>query len=151
MALDPVTAGLDLVSNVGGKLIDRLFPDKVAQAKEREDAALSLLQVQNDSEVKRMQTEMSAILAEAQSTDPWTSRARPSFLYVIYVMVLASIPMGILSAINPVAATNVANGMQSWLIAIPDSLWAVFGTGYLGYVGARSYDKTKEQQIKAKR
>jgi hypothetical protein len=31
---------------------------------------------------------MAAVLAEAESPDPWTSRARPSFLYVMYVLLL---------------------------------------------------------------
>ena len=37
---------------------------------------------------------MSAIVAEANSSDPWTSRARPSFLYLIYVLLLFAVPMG---------------------------------------------------------
>jgi len=35
-----------------------------------------------------MQVSLSAILAEANSADPWTSRARPTFLYVIYGIIL---------------------------------------------------------------
>jgi len=29
------------------------------------------------------------------------------------------------------------------LAAIPDSLYTLFGAGYLGYTGARSFDKIK--------
>ena len=86
---------------------------------------------------------MSAILAEAKSDDPWTSRARPSFLYTIYLLILAAIPIGILSAFKPEMATQIASGMQAWLGAIPDTLWQVFGFGYLGYTGAREYGKSK--------
>lgn len=35
------------------------------------------------------------------------------------------------------AASNLANLLQ----AIPESLWWLFGAGYLGYTGARSMDK----------
>ena len=143
MALDPVTAVVDLVNGVGAKLIERLFPDKIAQANDRARAELAVLQVAQDGEIRATQAQLSAIIAEAQSSDPWTSRARPSFLYVIYIMILIAIPMGLLSAFRPEMAVAVAAGMKAWLTAIPDSLYALFGAGYLGYTGARSVEKAK--------
>jgi hypothetical protein len=53
-------------------------------------------------------------------------------------MILAGIPMGILSVFKPDMSVQIAAGMQAWLAAIPDPLWTVFGVGYLGYTGARS-------------
>lgn len=147
MAFDPYTATIDLINGVGSKLIDRLFPDKEKQAVERAQAELTLIQVQNDQDIKLMQAAMAAILAEANSSDPWTSRARPSFLYVIYVMILWSLPMGILSAFNPTMAAAIAQGMKEWLAAIPDALWGLFGAGYLGYTAAHSYDKKKKLEM----
>jgi len=94
-----------------------------------------------EGELKELEVRMSAILAEARSKDPWTSRARPSFLYVMYVMILASIPMGVLAAFRPEAAQAVAAGMRAWLGAVPDALWVVFAVGYTGYTAARSFDK----------
>ncbi|BES72179.1 hypothetical protein RE428_31970 [Marinobacter nanhaiticus D15-8W] len=128
---------IDGLIGVGGKLIDKIFPDPV----EREKAKAQLLQMQQDGELKELETRMSAILAEANSKDPWTSRARPSFLYVIYLMILASIPMGILSAFDPALAQSIADGMKAWLAAIPDALWTLFGVGYTGYAAARTWDK----------
>ena len=64
----------------GSRLIDRLVPDPA----EREKAKLALLQAEGQLALQEMQTSLSAILAEASSQDPWTSRARPTFLYVIY-------------------------------------------------------------------
>lgn len=84
---------------------------------------------------------VSVMVAEAQSQDKWTSRARPAFLYVMYVMILTAIPMGVIYAINPTVASNITVGVKAWLAAIPESMWALMGAGYLGYVGARSYDK----------
>jgi len=134
MAFDPLTAALD----IGGKLIDKLFPDPA----QRDQAKLEMLKMQQSGELDAVKIQMSAIIAEAQSADPWTSRARPSFLYVIYIMILAAIPMGILSAFNPDLAVKIANGMKAWLAAIPEALWAVFGIGYTGYTVARSaWDK----------
>lgn len=148
MALDPITAVLDLANGVGSKLIDKLWPDKTAQAAERASAELALFQVQSDADIQQQKQQLSGILAEAQSTDPWTSRARPSFMYVIYVMILMSIPMGFLAAYNPLIATNVILGMKQWLAAIPDSLYTLFGVGYLGYTTAHSYDKKIIQENK---
>ena len=128
---------------VGKGLIDRLFPDKVAQASERAKAELELTALQQSGKLQEIQVQMSAIIAEAQSPDPWTSRARPSFLYVIYVVILLGVPMGFLSAFRPDIAAQVASGFGAWLGAVPDSLWALFGAGYLGYTGARTFEKGK--------
>jgi hypothetical protein len=118
---------------------DKFFVD----AGQKEAFKLKALELQQKGEFKTQEIQLSAILAEAKSADPWTSRARPSFLYVIYIMILAAIPMGVLSAFKPAIAIQVAAGMQAWLSAIPDTLWSVFGVGYLGYTGAREFGKTK--------
>lgn len=131
------------VFELGKTLIDKMFPDKVKQAAERAQAELALTQAQQSGELAAAAQQMSAILAEAESPDPWTSRARPSFLYIIYVMILASIPMGVLSSIQPETAAAIAEGMRMWLAAIPEQLWWLFGTGYLGYTGARMWEKGK--------
>jgi len=134
MSFDPITAALD----IGGKLIDKIFPDP----EQRDKAKLEMIKAQQDGQFREIEVQMSAIIAEAKSADPWTSRARPSFLYVMYIMILTAIPMGIVSAFRPEIAVQVANGMRAWLAAVPDSLWAVFGVGYTGYTVARSaWDK----------
>jgi hypothetical protein len=128
---------IDGLLDVGGKLIDKIWPDPA----EREKAKAQLLQMQQNGELKELETRMSAILAEAQSKDPWTSRARPSFMYVMYTMILASIPMGALHAFDPAMAVSIADGMKAWLSAIPQEMWMLFGVGYTGYTYARSKDK----------
>ena len=127
----------------GRSIIERIFPDKVAQAEQRAKAELELVALQQAGAFQTMQVQMSAILAEAQSPDPWTSRARPSFLYIIYIVILLGVPMGFLSAFRPEVATQVSTGFGAWLGAVPDSLWALFGAGYLGYTGARTWEKGK--------
>lgn len=132
--MDPLTAITNCVSTV----IDKIFPDKDAADR----AKLEMLKLQQDGAFKDAEMAMSAVIAEAKSSDPWTSRARPSFLYVIYCMILAAIPMGVLSAFSADTARQVADGMKLWLAAIPNELWAVFGVGYTGYTVARSaWDK----------
>ena len=121
------------------KLIDKIIPDPEA----RDRAKLELLKIQGGQEMEQIKTQLSAIVAEAQSTDPWTSRARPSFLYVMYALLLWSIPMGLIAAARPEMAADIARGMNAYLAGIPEPLYALFGTGYLGYTAARSWGKAK--------
>ncbi len=127
-----------LIAPIAG-LIDKIVPDPRA----RDAAKLELLKLQGSQDMETLRTQLSAIVAEAQSADPWTSRARPSFLYVMYTMILWSIPMGLIAAVRPRMAADVAAGMTAYLAAIPDSMWALFGTGYLGYTAARSWGKAQ--------
>lgn len=120
-------------------IIDKIVPDKEA----RERAKVELLRLQGSQEMEMLQTQLSAIVAEANSSDPWTSRARPSFLYVMYAILLWSVPMGIVAAFHPDAAQNIAAGMNAYLNGLPESLYALFGTGYLGYTAARQWGKTR--------
>src|SRR3546814_8479484 len=55
-------------------LIDKIIPDKEARAR----AKLELLQLEGTQEMKLIEARLQAIVAEANSSDPWTSRARPS-------------------------------------------------------------------------
>lgn len=122
-----------------GKIIDKVIPDKSA----REQAKLELLKLEGSQEMESVKTQLSAILSESKSADPWTSRARPSFLYVMYVMLLWAIPMGLIAAVRPDVALSIANGMNAYLNGLPEPLYALFGTGYLGYTAARQWGKIK--------
>lgn len=121
------------------KLLDKIIPDKEARAK----AQLELIKLEGTQEMELIEARLQAIVAEANSKDPWTSRARPSFLYVMYVLILTALPMGLLSAFNPEAAMDIANGMNAYLSGLPEPLYALFGTGYLGYTAARQWGKVK--------
>lgn len=99
--------------------------------------------MQQNGEFRELEERMKAIVTEASSNDPWTSRARPSFMYVMYLMILAAIPMGFLFAFKPEVAMAVTAGVKNWLQAIPEEMWWLFGAGYLGYTTTRGYEKTK--------
>lgn len=122
-----------------GDVLDRVLPDKAA----REKAKLELLALQQGQEIKKIDAQLSAIIAEANSPDPWTSRARPTYMYVFYVMLLSSIPMGVLNAFNPELAASITSGFGDMLRAIPDIYIETFTVGYLGYTGARTVEKVK--------
>jgi Holin of 3TMs, for gene-transfer release len=131
-----------LIENIIGPiaaLIDKIIPDPKA----RDAAKLELIKLEGSLEMESLRTQLSAVLAEAQSPDPWTSRARPSFLYVMYAMILWAIPMGLIAAVRPEAAAHIAAGMNAYLNGLPEPLYALFGTGYLGYTLARQWGKGK--------
>lgn len=130
---------LDAVVGPVAKLLDKIIPDPEA----RDRAKLELMKLQGDQEMQAIGAQMQAIVAEAQSADPWTSRARPSFLYVMYALILWAVPMGLISAANPGMAKGIAEGMTAYLRGIPEELYALFGTGYLGYTAARTWGKVK--------
>ena len=124
------------------KLLDKIIPDPEA----RDRAKLELLKLQGDQEMGTIGVQMQAIVAEANSADPWTSRARPSFLYMMYALVLWSIPMGPIAAADPAMAKGIAEGMTAYLRGIPEELYALFGTGYLGYTAERTWGKVKDAE-----
>ena len=120
-------------------LLDKIIPDPEI----RDRAKLELLKAESRGELEQIQVRLSAIIAEAGSQDPWTSRARPGFLYVMYALLLWSIPMGLIAAANPGLAAGIVSGMTAYLAGIPEELYALFGTGYLGYTAARAWGKSK--------
>jgi Holin of 3TMs, for gene-transfer release len=67
------------------------------------------------------------IRAEAQSGDRYTSRARPSYIYVTLWILLGNYFLFPLIGKQPVT--------------FPDALFWLFGSCILGYTGARSWDK----------
>lgn len=128
---------IDTIIGPIASLIDKIIPDPKA----RDAAKLELVKLQGSLEMESLRTQLLAVLAEAQSPDPWTSRARPSFLYVMYAMILWAIPMGLIAAVRPEAAAQIASGMNAYLNGLPEPLYALFGTGYLGYTFARQWGK----------
>ena len=77
---------IDVLIGPIASIIDKIIPDKEAQAK----ATLELLTLQGSQEMQMLETQLQAIVAEANSADPWTSRARPNFLYVMYILLRIS-------------------------------------------------------------
>lgn len=104
------------------------------------ELALKVEELGNEIEKSRI----SVMLAEASSADKWTSRARPGFLYLFYLVVAVLVIVApLVGVFNPNAMqqfyVNVAAGFK----AIPDIMWETFGIGYLGYTAARQYGKMK--------
>lgn len=133
--LDQILGG-NLASFVGG-LIDKfhLSPEDKAKFQAAVDAnqtqlALAQLDLQGkaqDELAREVEAASGNIRAEAASGDKYTSRARPSVIYVVLVILSANYIVFPLLGKAP--------------LAFPDALFWLFGSCVLGYTGARSWDK----------
>lgn len=131
------------ILDIGKTLIGRLFPDPEQRAK----AELELLAMQQNGELEAAKIQMSAIIAEAQSTDPYTSRARPSFMYVFYILLLSLVVIApFVGVFFPEQMEVFFNNVGKGFDAIPEEMWWTFTIGYLGYTGARTYEKRKPKK-----
>lgn len=89
-------------------------------------------------------------IVKAESTSIYKSvvLARPLFLYVMYIFLIVSLFVGLVSMFDPQYGINFATGMKMYLNAIPDDAWFLFGTGYLGYATVRTVDKKNNSASK---
>lgn len=131
------------VSKLLNSTIDKIWPNPADKAKAEAIAISSAA----SAAIAQLEAAQSVMRAEAMSADPWTSRARPSMLYVFYILILAAVPMGIVAAVSPDTAANIAKGFGAWLSAIPAAITDLATYVMLGYIGARSWDKTVESKL----
>lgn len=125
------------------KIMDaiKLSPEKKAEMQQAlASNALEVQKLQNELEQKAIEAESKAIdvagqniRAETQSEDAFVRRARPSFLYV---MILA---IGFSLIVFPLI--SIISGKGLVFTPIPDSYLQLFGVAFLGYTGARSWEK----------
>jgi hypothetical protein len=123
----------DVFSKVVGTF--KLSPDKAAELqslRETHAADIAKLQMQmqmaaQDAITREVEAAAQTIRAEATNGDKYTSRARPTFLYVCNIIVLCNYLIFPLTGRAP--------------IAFPEPLFWLFGSVMLGYVGARSWEK----------
>jgi len=121
-------------------LLAKVLPDPVARA----EAQAKLLEMQNAGKFKEEEFRYNAIVAEASSSDKWTSRARPSFMYVFYIIILwLAIVVPLVGLYSNEAMSSLVGHMKDGLAAIPDAMWATFTAGYLGYTTFRGLEKIK--------
>jgi hypothetical protein len=73
----------------------------------------------------------------------YTALARPTFLYVMYAVILWAIPLGLIAAVSPAAARAMAETMTAYFAGLPEPLYALFAAAYLGYTAARQWGKTR--------
>lgn len=118
MALDPITAALD----VGGKLIDRLWPDPEQKAQ----AQLALLELAQKGELAEFTQRAEIIKAEAQS-ESWLAKSWRPILMLTFGSLIVARWFGW-------AAPNLTEAEYL-------KLWDIVELGLGGYVIGRSAEK----------
>ena len=134
-----------LLTNILSGGVGQLFKDVVGTFKESPEdkakfqaaidanqAQIALAQIALETkaqDVLARETEAASanIRAEAASGDKYTSRARPSVIYVILVILSCNY------IVFPLAGKAA--------LVFPDALFWLFGSCVLGYTGARTWDK----------
>jgi len=96
-------------------------------AKEVQLAQIALEAKVQDTLARETEAASNNIRAEAASGDKYTSRARPSVIYVVLAILSANY------VVFPLAGKAA--------LTFPDALFWLFGSCVLGYTGARSWDK----------
>ncbi len=133
----PIVSGLFDIAN---GLIDKLIPDPEAAAA----AKLKLMELDQNGRLTELQLQMSAIVAEANSTDPWTSRARPSFMYLFYAIVTFMVMLApMIGVFYPEKMDLFFMNVNKGFGAIPEPMWWTFTAGFLGYSGSKSIEAIK--------
>ncbi len=126
----------DAQINTLAAILDRILPDRYV----RDRAKLELIALADAPDWPILPA-APADANQSAPTDRWVSRARPSFLYVMYAMILWALPMGVIAGFRPHTADAIVRGIAGYLGSLPDALYALFGTGYLGYTAARQWGK----------
>jgi len=131
---------------LGGSLVDavkgligefKLDPAKKADMLAAADANSTTLQLKQLEMQEKLQDALSKeieaaganIRAEATSGDKYTSRARPSFIYLMLAILAANYIAFPMAGLKP--------------IEYPDALFWLFGSCMLGYTGARTWEKVQ--------
>jgi hypothetical protein len=136
---------MSILTEIIGGNVGQLFKDIVGSFKlspEKEAELLAIAeQNKNALAVKQLDLEAKAeevrgreieaasrnIVAEATSSDKFTSRARPAFMYVVNCILLwnyIAVPM-----------------FKREPVTLPEALFWLFGSAVLGYTGARTWEK----------
>ncbi len=128
MALDPLTAGLEL----GGKLLDKFFPNP----EDRAAAQLKLLELQQSGELAQIAVNQE----EAKSDSLFVSGARPFILWVCgfafaYHLILQPL----------ISFICAANGHDIKLPVFDEAMLTNTLFGMLGFGGLRTFEKVADK------
>jgi hypothetical protein len=142
MILDIVKTALKVGSRLlGGDTGQKM--DEVAVALEdnmQKDPEFRKQMLSQELEIKKVYAADFAdarelIKESLKSEDAYVRRARPTFMYLFYAIILFNF------AIFPILAAAIPAVELFVYPALPSELYWLFGSAFLGYTGFRSYDK----------
>ena len=130
MALDPVTAVLD----IGGKLIDRLWPDPAQGAA----AKLELIKLQQSGDLAQMTGQLEINKIEAANANMFVSGWRPAIgwvcaLALLYQYLVRPLAVAVFAAVGHPLPT---------MPGLDENLWQLM-MAMLGMGGLRTFEKVQ--------
>jgi hypothetical protein len=125
---DPVKSVTDIISQFHMSPEDKA---KLQQAAQELELNREAIEAARDQAVAEMQSQN--ITAETRSEDAYVRRARPTFLYVII--------LGMFWSLIVAPVLNAFLHRQVLAMEIPNSYLELFGVAFLGYTGARTWEK----------
>ncbi len=149
---------LDQILGGGVAELFKSVMDEIRLSPEQKQAAEQALvahqdkiaQMSADLEAKLADIQSANIRAETASLDKYVSRARPTFLYAMILAVFFSlviVPLvGMAGAIATAIGGHATFGQamsQIHPLEIPGDYLSLFGVGFLGYTGARTWEKVQ--------
>lgn len=129
--------GGDPVQSIGD-LIDQfhLSPDQKAQLQQATaELQLKRQEIETARDQALAEIQGQNIRTETSSSDAFVRRARPTFLYVMITAI------GFSTVVFPIL--NLATGHGLAILQIPEAYLQLFGVAFLGYVGARTWEKSQ--------
>jgi len=121
---------LNILENTIIPIINKFIPDKSQQ-----DAAINQI----------ISATAQIMIEDSKSNDLYIRRARPTFSYVMYIILLMAIPVGVFAMINPIYSQYFIKYASLWFQSIPTELYQLFGFGYGAFTIARSIDKKRKK------
>jgi len=139
-----LSTGLDKVIGSAGKVLDNLFTSDDEKEKNKivlTQISLAAAQAQREMEIdldkaylNDMQNLRKQITVEIQSQDPFVRRARPTFNYIFYIVLIFNYIF--------LPIYQLVTGNEVSPVVLPTELWTVFGVGFIGYGYLRTVEKT---------
>jgi hypothetical protein len=139
-----ISSGVDTIIGSVGNVLDNLFTtddekqkNKIALTQitlaaaqaERELAAdLEKAYLEDAKDMRRQ------LRVELQSQDAFVRRARPTFNYIFYTVLIFNFIF--------IPIYQLITGSSLDVIELPTELWTVFGVGFIGYGYLRTVEKT---------
>ena len=125
---DPVKSIADIIGQFHLSPEDRM---KFQQAAQQLELNRDEIEAARDHALAALQSQR--VIAEIQSNDAYVRRARPTFLYVII--------LGMFWSLVGAPILNAFLHRQVMAMEIPSSYLELFGVAFLGYTGARTWEK----------
>lgn len=129
--------GTDGIAGLIKTVLDDIHTPPEVKAQVEQQMAqnqLAVAQLEADTQIKLNSLAVGEVQAESSSNDGFVRRARPAFLWMMTAAIGFNIFLPLLSQL-------VGGHLQP--LAIPDSVYSLFGLAFGGYVAARTVEKIK--------